>query len=282
MKHVLSIGGGIGSTVLLPNVVIGDMGVEVKDIDAVISVLPNEDPDMWKLIELVEQRLEMPVNRIGLNKTPWDVFHEVRYLGNSRIDPCSRILKREVMAKYMKDNHAPEDTTLYVGIGAHEIDRQLSIRKNWGAKGYKVEMPLIDYPPMTREEQIDVCLYMYGFVPRLYLMGFSHNNCGGACIKAGQKEWARLLYFIPETYDWWEWNENKFRAEVGEYTILREMKNGEKFQLTLTDFKRRMLERWQDSPPDYADPRNLMKGFEHLNLDDLDPTPACSFCDATA
>ena len=51
------------------------------------------------------------------------------------------------------------------------------------------------------------CEARFGFVARLYRYGFSHNTCGGACIKANMQEWARLLYYLPEVYEWWETNE---------------------------------------------------------------------------
>ena len=37
-------------------------------------------------------------------------------------------------------------------------------------------------------------------VPRLYRLGFAHNNCGGECVKGGQAQWIRLLRIFPDRY----------------------------------------------------------------------------------
>ncbi len=59
--------------------------------------------------------------------------------------------------------------------------------------------------------------------PRLYAMGFPHNNCGGFCVKAGQAHFALLLRTMPERYAYHEAKENELRAELGwRQTILRD------------------------------------------------------------
>lgn len=286
VKHIVSVGGGIASTLLLPSILIDGKGIPIRDAEFIVAALPNEDKDVWRLTSAVENLFGIKIKRIGHNKSPFDVFFETRFLGNSRIDPCSRVLKREVMRDYMEANHPPDKSILYVGIGAHEIDRMLSIRKNWGSRGYRVEMPLVDYP-MTREQQINACLDAVGFVPRLYLMGFSHNNCGGACIKAGKKEWARLLYFLPEVYAEWETNEAKFRAEIGDYTILRRMVKGVNYPVSLTEFREEMQLKWESDPPTHSKTNlELLDGFQRLELSGtlkgLEDTPGCTFCAAVA
>ena len=37
--------------------------------------------------------------------------------------------------------------------------------------------------------------------PRLYEMGFPHNNCGGRCVRQGIKEWIRLKRTMPERFE---------------------------------------------------------------------------------
>ena len=35
---------------------------------------------------------------------------------------------------------------------------------------------------------------------KLYELGFSHNNCGGVCVRAGRKHWLHLLDVFPDRY----------------------------------------------------------------------------------
>lgn len=264
MRHVISVGGGLASTMELPERMLTLHGR--ANTDLVMCKLPNEDPDVWRLVASVEKTFGVTVNMIGLGLTPWDVFFRERFLGNSRVDPCSRILKREYLATFMKSTYDPADTVLHVGVTHDEVDRMLAITKNWTKQGWKVDAPLSEDLTVTRSWLMDKCRVVYGFVPRLYQMGMSHNNCGGACIKAGHAQWARLLWYLPDVYDWWEQNEEKFRREIGEFTILSEGRA--KKPLTLKKFRLRMQERWTNMLPE-------MDPFDGLN-----ETPACVYCEA--
>ena len=51
--------------------------------------------------------------------------------------------------------------------------------------------------------------------PRLYLLGFPHNNCGGACVRQGRAEWERLYKCFPERYQAREEWESEQRAKGG-------------------------------------------------------------------
>jgi hypothetical protein len=289
MKHVVSIGGGIASTLLLPLWL--SAHYRQSEIELVMARLPNEDGDVWRLCDAVTDITGLPVKYIGLDKTPWEVFHKSRFIGNTLVDPCSDQLKRQVMREYIASTYNPGEVVLYVGIGAHEIDRHMTIKKRWSAEGYEVRFPMMDYPEITREWSIRFCRNMVGFVPKLYEMGFEHNNCGGGCVKAGHKQWAKLLWYsrmgilkthegIP-TYQWWRENEELFRQTVGEYTILRDWKKPNKGKpMTLVEFERRMDERWGKWLPGMV---GLMAGYDfEASLSDLDDTSGCSFCDAVA
>lgn len=56
--------------------------------------------------------------------------------------------------------------------------------------------------------------------PRLYAMGFAHNNCGGKCCKAGQGQWALLLRTLPESYAEAEREEEALRGLLGNVSML--------------------------------------------------------------
>lgn len=268
MQHIVSIGGGLASTMELPRQVLAL--APKADCRFIMARLPNEDPDVWRLCEAVSAELGITVEYIGLNLTPWDIFHQERMIGNTRIDPCSRRLKREVLTAWMVAHCDPADTTLYVGLTADEVDRWMSVEMNWRRKGWTVAAPLLTRPTATRPALMDACQARYGFVPRLYRWGFSHNNCGGACVKAGQAEWARLLWHLPDVFAWWEGQETAFRAEHGkDVSILRDRRGGATHPLPLSVFRAQMETRW--GPMRFAgDP----------DVTGLDPTPGCAWCEA--
>lgn len=277
--HIVSIGGGISSTLMLPTLLLTKIPRE--QIECITCHLPNEDKDLFRLIDCVEEKLNISVKRLGHNKTPFQIFFESKFLGNSRIDPCSRILKREVVRDYILSNYLPNDVVLDIGIGYDELDRTLSIKKNWNELGYEVQFPLINYD-FSRYDQMQFCKSFVGFIPRLYQMDFSHNNCGGACIKAGKKEWIRLLWFLPEVYLEWEYNENEFRKLYGDYTILTETRNGEKLSLTLTNLRERVEQFFPCNLSDRTLDNFNKIPFYKILKGKIDLETGCSFCDAMA
>lgn len=257
----------------LPRRVIERYGPE--NVTLIMSRLPNEDPDVWRLCDAVQSDLGVPIAYIGLGKDPWQVFFEERMMGSSRVDPCSRKLKREVLDRWIREHCDPADTLVHVGITYHEVDRMIRIRAGYELRGVQVAADLAGDPSVTREWLIAACERRYGFVPRLYRWGFSHNNCAGACVKAGQQEWARLLWYLPDVYAWWERNEARFQREVGtRATILRDRRKGaEIINLSLRAFRRRCERWWAGCLPGLP--------FELLpRVRDLVAMPACMFCSA--
>jgi hypothetical protein len=159
-------------------------------------------------------------------KTIWQVFDEVRFLGNSRIDPCSRVLKREPMRKWLEDNCDPENTVSYLGFDwteAHRHDRAAGYWAPW-----KMESPLL-WEPFVDKSQVMERLAKAGIEPpALTRMGFPHANCGGGCVKAGIKQFVSLLEKQPDTFAEWEWQEERLRKKLGNVAILRDRKGNPK------------------------------------------------------
>lgn len=271
-RYVVSVGGGLSSTMALPMKAIAKYGRQ--NVDLIMCRLPNEDPDVWKLVDAMQNLTGIEIKMIGLNKTPWDIFFELGYInpvmGRGRADPCSKMLKREYLSAYMKQNYDPKSTTLCLGITAHEYsDRWFDIHKNWTKQGWNVAAPLADDKNVTRESMMNDCEKFFGFVPRLYRYGFDHNNCGGACIKAGQAQWAMLLYYLPDVYAWWEVNEERFRSEVDpNIAILRRQRKGIVAPLPLKEFRIELQAKWADMLPGVAP------------FEGLESTPGCAYCEA--
>lgn len=153
----------------------------------------------------------------------WDVFEESNFLGNSRIAPCSAQLKQRMSRRYVKANFSAEDTVLYLGIDWTEDHRTKAPVKNWAP--YPVEFPLCGEPYVNK---IDIVrnLEVLGIEPcALYTLGFSHANCGGFCVRAGQGHFANLLEKNRELYLYHEDKEREFINNIGkDVSILKRTK----------------------------------------------------------
>lgn len=194
-----------------------------------------EDEDTYRFLDDAAQRLALPVTRIADGRTPWQVFYDERFLGNTRADPCSKILKRQLARKWV-EAHMPDGGIIVLGLDACELQRIPRVQQAW--KPYQVVLPLLWSPPMDK----DLCRALIrrsGLQePRLYALGFPHNNCGGFCVKGGQAHFAHLLTTLPDRYAWHEAQESALRAALGkDVAILRDRRGGKTRPLTLTQLR---------------------------------------------
>ena len=318
----------------------------------------TEDADLYRFNDDVERLLGIKITYFTQGVDIWGVFKQQRMIGNSRIDPCSKFLKRVPLREALdrlspgmkcshcgqiedrktceisivnhaeqkrKTYHCPNcakqdldygaavqsiiasmkryrklksefkillkskpagepptsliqsiineknsvqealeslDRTLtpqhvnggdlHVVLGMDDIedcDRINRAKAYW--KPYIVEFPLTRKPLMFKE-YIAADLAKLGVPqPRLYDMGFAHNNCGGFCVKAGQAQFRQLLELRPESYAYHEEKEKELQVFLGRpVTVLTETVNGEKRNLSMQALRERIqagLETEQDS-----------------------------------
>lgn len=152
-------------------------------------------------------------------RDPWEVFRSERLLGNSRFDPCSKFIKRKTLDRWFNEQCDPAQTIRYYGIGTGEKHRYDNgegggLRPRMEAMGWRAEAPLIG----RVEGDLSPLLYMsYQHLkpPRLYGLGYQHNNCGGLCVKAGHRHW-RLRHDVqPERFAYDAMMEEKIRVFLG-------------------------------------------------------------------
>lgn len=171
-----------------------------------------EDEDLYRFIYEASDKLELPMLIHSRGITPAQLMVQQKFMANNRVGTCSKELKMKVSAQFLKKGIVPEiekwhnkhflrkddfisEATLYFGIGFEEMHREGPIRANW--KPFRVEMPLIDN--IIDNNQI---LKKYGIKqPRMYDMQFSHNNCKGRCVKAGQGHFKNLLMKDEKTFN---------------------------------------------------------------------------------
>ena len=78
--------------------------------------------------------------------------------------------------------------------------------------------------------------------PRLYKMGFPHNNCGGFCVKAGQGQFKKLWDTMPGRYMEVEKKEQEVYDSIGsQRPFLRVTVDGVLNYVTLREFRENHL-----------------------------------------
>jgi 3'-phosphoadenosine 5'-phosphosulfate sulfotransferase (PAPS reductase)/FAD synthetase len=170
-----------------------------------------EDEDLYRFNQEVSDKLELPLLIHSLGISPPELMVNQRFMANNRAGICSQELKIKVSMRFLKKGIVPpiekwtnkqylktddfvQNAILYFGIGFDEMHRAGPIEENW--KPFNVMFPLIDY-------DIDKDAYLKQYAirqPRLYDLNFTHNNCGGRCVKAGQGHFQNLLIRKEKTY----------------------------------------------------------------------------------
>lgn len=232
--HVVQYSGGIGSWAATQRV-IAEHGT--ANLVLLIADTRVEDPDLWRFVRDSTARIGVEPTVVADGRTPFQVFGDQRFLGNSRLAPCSAILKQRPARAWLTAHADPADTVLYVGIDWSEAHRTPAIVNGWAP--WTVRFPMCEPPLLSKQDMLDAARAVGLTPPRLYELGFSHNNCGGACVRGGQKHWRHLLDVFPDRYAHAEAEEQRLRAELGDVAILRERRGGVTRPLTLTELRRR-------------------------------------------
>lgn len=176
-------------------------------------------------------------------RDPWEVYRDERYLGNSRKDPCSKILKRRQADKWLAEHGDPDRDVLIYGIGEHEKHRfddgaGKGILHRLAVKGFRCEAPLIGMPEINPALHIKA----QGIAPaRNYALNYLHDNCGGFCCKGGKAHFENRNVVHPERAEYDAMMEAAMQRFLGKpYTILTETVNKEKRYLSLAEFNGRL------------------------------------------
>jgi hypothetical protein len=282
MKHIVFDSGGIGSKSTLKRV------IEKHGKENVIRLFTDtliEDEDLYRFQDDVTRVTGVELTKVADGRNPWEVFRDVRWIGNSRIAQCSHILKQEAAAKWIEERFKPhkpmyikakdvkkkkiiyfatpteieqhriewendprETCQLYLGIDWTEEHRTASPRFNWAP--YQVDFPMCEEPYVTKDEMLAELENEGIEIPRLYKLGFAHNNCGGFCVRAGQGHFINLLKTMPERYAHHEAKEQEMREFLGkDVSILRRQRKGVKEYITL----KQLREEWEANNTEQID-----------------------------
>lgn len=179
-----------------------------------------EDEDTYRFLNEAAGQIGTPLVTLNQGETIWDVFMRRKFLGNSRIAPCSIELKQKPAHAWM-DEHCEPDTTVVIGIDWSESHRLPAVENAYAP--YAVWAPMTEPAWMDKRQMIDWCRSCGVNPPRLYATGAAHNNCGGGCVRAGHVSFIRLLDTNPARFAFWEQQEQQMRDFLGkDVSILRD------------------------------------------------------------
>lgn len=235
MKRIVQFSGGISSWAVAHRLA-KEHGTD--DLVLLFADVLAEDEDLYRFNRDAERLLGVDITVVCDGRTPQEVGIDRKHLGNTRVANCSHLLKQKVCRDWLEANTDPADATLYIGIGWQETHRIPGIERKWAP--WRVDFPLTR-PPYSDNDDLKAEARSVGLEPpRMYDLGFVHNNCGGACVKAGQAQWAHLLRVFPDRYASWEAYEQAMRAEHGDIAILRDRRGGVTRPLPLTVLRQRI------------------------------------------
>lgn len=244
MKHIVSFSTGLSSALATKRVLdkYGSENTIILFMDTLI-----EDKDNYRFMEEVKKYLGIEIETLTEGRTPFEVAKDAQIIPNQKIAPCTFKIKIDVFTKYLQN--IKEDITIYIGYDYSELHRTEATKKNYKARGWKVDFPLLWKPYELRPYE-QVVREDWGIEPpRMYALGYTHANCGGVCVKQGLGDWKRTLINFPDRYakiEEWEAGMRKHPVRK-DYAILRDQSGGKVTALTLEDYRKRIENNEQPS-----------------------------------
>lgn len=231
--HVVQFSTGIGSAEVARRVVDehGAGNVHLLTADTLV-----EDDDNWRFARQVVALLGASWTVLAEGRTPMKAGRDARVVPNNRLAVCSRVLKRDLLRTHIEKNYDPADAVIHLGFDWTEPHRFKAAMPHW--EPWTVDA-VLTRPPYTHKARLLAEWRERGIEPpRLYAQGFSHANCGGACVRGGQAQWNLLLETNRDRYLEWEGEEEQTRDLLGkDVSILRDRSGGSLVPLTLRRFR---------------------------------------------
>lgn len=210
MRHIVFYSSGIGSWAAAKRV------AEKHGTENLILMFADtliEDDDNYRFLKESATNIGGKLVRVVDGRTPYEVFKDRKYIGNSRFAQCSEELKQKPCCKWLKTNGELTDQ-LYVGIGWDEMHRLPAIVRNW--KPWEVFAPMTEAPYLDKIQILNWALSEGLTPPRSYQMGFPHANClKRGCVRGGHAYWRHLLKVLPKSFASAEKEEIELRRHLG-------------------------------------------------------------------
>jgi hypothetical protein len=248
MQAIVMYSGGIGSWAA------GMRAVERYGVDHTTLLFCDtkmEDEDLYRFLHEGAEVIGVPVTTVADGRTPWEVFKSERFLGNTRVDKCSKSLKRLMRDRWLRTHYAPNECICLLGMDFCQREANRLADNQVRCAPYQVDAPLF-WEPVLDKDMAKLMALRHGLrLPRLYELGFQHNNCGGFCVKAGHAHFAHLYRTLPERYAYHEQQEEDLRQYLDkDIAILRDRQGGTTKPLTLRQLRKRLEENLELDFPD--------------------------------
>lgn len=158
-------------------------------------VVREEHPDNDRFADNCEEWFGVPITNMiseKYNGSIYEVFAKRRYISGNNGAPCTMLLKKRVREEFQ----LPTDAHVF-GYCAEEQDRWDSFID---ANNIKASSPLIDRG-LTHTDTLAMIERAGIELPKMYKLGYQHNNCVG-CVKAsGQGYWNKIRDDFPAQFD---------------------------------------------------------------------------------
>jgi len=251
MKHICNVSGGACSFWAIHRTIEAHGKENTVGIFADVLV---EHADLYEFNRHTEEVLGIKLIRVSRELTPMQLFAKEGLIGNARFPICSVRLKREPLNEWMgahyeldgnQENFLKEHASVVLGFDWTEWGRVSDFQAEHPT--WTLEAPMCEAPLWDKCEMIARCLDLGFKAQTLYELGFPHNNCGGACVRAGITQWVMLYHTQPITFGTWETDETNVQAEFlrrgifsAHFTILKDRRNGTTRPLPLRELRARI------------------------------------------
>ena len=248
MKYIVNVSSGLASAEALERTIMRagkecTIGIFADVKGHSTSPHAGEDADNYRFLADIERWFGLSIVRIVEGRDIWQVMFDERSMtlpvGKSKLAKCSIKLKREPIDRWVAEHYTPDECVLVAGLDWSEPHRIADFE---AAKApYRCWFPL-DEPPYMDKCHLAEKWQARGIQPpALYEVGFSHANCGGFCVKAGQAHFALLYRTNKERYLYHAEKEAQFRREINSrVTILRDRRGGKTKPMSLYEFAARL------------------------------------------
>jgi hypothetical protein len=101
---------------------------------------------------------------------------------------------------------------------------------------------MCEAPVLSLEQRRQILKDLNLEPPRLYAMGFAHNNCGGFCCRGGLAQFKLLKENFPERFEWHKEQQKKLVKENPnlDRPFLRKNRDGAVTYITLEEFEKNL------------------------------------------
>ena len=226
MIHIVSFSTGLSSALCVERVH-KRYGAESMRVVFMDTLIEDEDNYRFTFEMYVRwRRMGIEIVKLTEGRNPFQVSKDAQFIPNQKGAPCTFRLKIEPFIAYLES--LLDEVTIHIGYDYSEVSRCKATRRNYEARGWCVDFPLLWKPyelrPYAQAAREDWAIEP----PRMYALGYSHANCGGMCVKQGQGDWIKTLINFPERYariEQWE-AEMRDHPVRKDYALLRDQSNG--------------------------------------------------------